>query len=235
MTGRRSRSGRSAALLAAAWRSACAHDRGRRAAPLPRGSAALARPRRPARASTRRARRTRSSTSPRSSASATSSWWPRIRGSTRGCRPTARAWSCPTCACCRADAARASSSTSATCASTTSRRASRRAQLSDRHREGRLRDAARRHRGEGQAREADLGARASRRGATATPRCVEPGPDNPLGEYALYLGWPSYLIHGTNDPARRRAATRAAAASASTRTTSPSCTRASRRARRCAS
>jgi L,D-transpeptidase ErfK/SrfK len=29
---------------------------------------------------------------------------------------------------------------------------------------------------------------------------VEPGPDNPLGEYALYLGWPSYLIHGTNDP-----------------------------------
>ncbi len=29
---------------------------------------------------------------------------------------------------------------------------------------------------------------------------VEPGPDNPLGEYALYLGWPTYLIHGTNDP-----------------------------------
>ncbi len=29
---------------------------------------------------------------------------------------------------------------------------------------------------------------------------VPPGPDNPLGEYALYLGWPSYLIHGTNDP-----------------------------------
>src|SRR5262249_42156679 len=26
------------------------------------------------------------------------------------------------------------------------------------------------------------------------------GPDNPLGEYALYLGWPSYLIHGTNEP-----------------------------------
>ena len=25
-------------------------------------------------------------------------------------------------------------------------------------------------------------------------------PDNPLGEYALYLGWQSYLIHGTNDP-----------------------------------
>jgi L,D-transpeptidase ErfK/SrfK len=30
-------------------------------------------------------------------------------------------------------------------------------------------------------------------------RQVPPGPDNPLGEYALYLGWPSYLIHGTND------------------------------------
>jgi len=32
------------------------------------------------------------------------------------------------------------------------------------------------------------------------PARVEPGPDNPLGEHALYLGWPSYLIHGTNDP-----------------------------------
>jgi L,D-transpeptidase ErfK/SrfK len=29
---------------------------------------------------------------------------------------------------------------------------------------------------------------------------VPPGPDNPLGEYALYLGWPAYLIHGTNKP-----------------------------------
>ena len=32
------------------------------------------------------------------------------------------------------------------------------------------------------------------------PARVKPGPDNPLGEYALYLGWQSYLIHGTNDP-----------------------------------
>ena len=32
------------------------------------------------------------------------------------------------------------------------------------------------------------------------PARVEPGPDNPLGEYALYLGWPTYLIHGTNEP-----------------------------------
>jgi L,D-transpeptidase ErfK/SrfK len=32
------------------------------------------------------------------------------------------------------------------------------------------------------------------------PELVPPGPDNPLGDYALYLGWPSYLIHGTNDP-----------------------------------
>lgn len=31
------------------------------------------------------------------------------------------------------------------------------------------------------------------------PQAIPPGPDNPLGEYALYLGWPSYLIHGTND------------------------------------
>ncbi len=32
------------------------------------------------------------------------------------------------------------------------------------------------------------------------PREVPPGPDNRLGAFALYLGWPSYLIHGTNDP-----------------------------------
>ncbi len=30
------------------------------------------------------------------------------------------------------------------------------------------------------------------------PEVVTPGPDNPLGQYALYLGTPSYLIHGTN-------------------------------------
>lgn len=33
------------------------------------------------------------------------------------------------------------------------------------------------------------------------PAVVPPGPDNPLGSRALYLGWPSYLIHGTNKPA----------------------------------
>jgi L,D-transpeptidase ErfK/SrfK len=32
------------------------------------------------------------------------------------------------------------------------------------------------------------------------PPAVRPGPDNPLGDYALYLGWPTYLIHGTNKP-----------------------------------
>lgn len=32
------------------------------------------------------------------------------------------------------------------------------------------------------------------------PETVPPGPDNPLGQYALYLGWPAYLIHGTNKP-----------------------------------
>src|SRR5206468_9160127 len=30
-------------------------------------------------------------------------------------------------------------------------------------------------------------------------KVVPPGPDNPLGDYAMYLGWPTYLIHGTND------------------------------------
>jgi len=29
---------------------------------------------------------------------------------------------------------------------------------------------------------------------------VPPGKDNPLGTHAIYLGWPSYLIHGTNEP-----------------------------------
>ena len=33
------------------------------------------------------------------------------------------------------------------------------------------------------------------------PAVVPPGPDNPLGSRAMYLGWPSYLIHGTNQPA----------------------------------
>ena len=32
------------------------------------------------------------------------------------------------------------------------------------------------------------------------PRVVRPGPDNPLGSHALYLGFPEYLIHGTNRP-----------------------------------
>lgn len=30
---------------------------------------------------------------------------------------------------------------------------------------------------------------------------IGPGPDNPLGKYAFYLQWPSFLIHGTNKPA----------------------------------
>ncbi len=32
------------------------------------------------------------------------------------------------------------------------------------------------------------------------PEKVPPGPDNPLGQYMFRLGWPSYLIHGTNKP-----------------------------------
>ncbi len=32
------------------------------------------------------------------------------------------------------------------------------------------------------------------------PAVVSPGPDNPLGDYAMYLSKPSYLIHGTNKP-----------------------------------
>lgn len=32
------------------------------------------------------------------------------------------------------------------------------------------------------------------------PRQVDPGPDNPLGAYAILLDLPGYLIHGTNKP-----------------------------------
>ncbi len=32
------------------------------------------------------------------------------------------------------------------------------------------------------------------------PAVVPPGPDNPLGGYAMRLGLPGYLIHGTNKP-----------------------------------
>lgn len=32
------------------------------------------------------------------------------------------------------------------------------------------------------------------------PEAVPPGPENPLGTHALYLGWPQYAIHGTNRP-----------------------------------
>lgn len=32
------------------------------------------------------------------------------------------------------------------------------------------------------------------------PEVVYPGPENPLGTHALYLGWSQYRIHGTNKP-----------------------------------
>jgi L,D-transpeptidase ErfK/SrfK len=32
------------------------------------------------------------------------------------------------------------------------------------------------------------------------PRIVQAGPDNPLGDYAMRLSMPTYLIHGTNEP-----------------------------------
>ena len=33
------------------------------------------------------------------------------------------------------------------------------------------------------------------------PTEIRPGPDDPMGNRALYLGWPEYAIHGTNKPA----------------------------------
>ena len=32
------------------------------------------------------------------------------------------------------------------------------------------------------------------------PAAVPPGPDNPLGAFAIRIGWEGYLIHGTNSP-----------------------------------
>ena len=32
------------------------------------------------------------------------------------------------------------------------------------------------------------------------PRAVGPGPNNPLGAFAIYLDWPRFLLHGTNRP-----------------------------------
>lgn len=32
------------------------------------------------------------------------------------------------------------------------------------------------------------------------PKVVQPGPDNPLGKFAMRLSIPTYLIHGTNEP-----------------------------------
>lgn len=44
-------------------------------------------------------------------------------------------------------------------------------------------------------------AEAHRKKGDILPAKVLPGPQNPLGEYALYLSKPSYLMHGTNKPA----------------------------------
>jgi L,D-transpeptidase ErfK/SrfK len=41
---------------------------------------------------------------------------------------------------------------------------------------------------------------AKAQGEPPLPDVVPPGPDNPLGEYALRLALPGYLIHGTNKP-----------------------------------
>ena len=40
----------------------------------------------------------------------------------------------------------------------------------------------------------------ARREDPSLPPAVAAGPENPLGDFALYLDWPRYLIHGTNEP-----------------------------------
>ena len=41
--------------------------------------------------------------------------------------------------------------------------------------------------------------REARKSDPSLPAIVRAGPENPLGAYALDLGWPLYLIHGTNN------------------------------------
>lgn len=40
----------------------------------------------------------------------------------------------------------------------------------------------------------------TRRDDPTLPKMVPAGPENPLGHRALYLGWPAYVMHGTNKP-----------------------------------
>ncbi|SEM08301.1 L,D-transpeptidase family protein [Halomonas daqiaonensis] len=42
--------------------------------------------------------------------------------------------------------------------------------------------------------------REARENGEPPPEVVPPGPDNPLGQHAILLGIPGYLIHGTNRP-----------------------------------
>ena len=78
--------------------------------------------------------------------------------------------------------------------------------LPDRHRQDRLGHADWIDQGGVEARgpgvdTARVGAQGARgRTTIRCPLACRPGPDNPLGAYAMNLGWPSYLIHGTNKP-----------------------------------
>lgn len=40
----------------------------------------------------------------------------------------------------------------------------------------------------------------TRRDRPELPAAVLPGPENPLGDRAMYLSWPTYAVHGTNKP-----------------------------------
>ncbi len=78
--------------------------------------------------------------------------------------------------------------------------------VSDRHRRRRLGHAVRRSQGHCRRRAIPRGTcrpRCARSTPSAARSCraiVPPGPDNPLGAFALSLSLPGYLIHGTNKP-----------------------------------
>src|SRR6185312_13559206 len=102
-------------------------------------------------------------------------------------------WPCPISICCRTGRAKASSSIWPNSASSISRPAARRSRP--------IRSApAFRAEPRRSASRASSASASIRRERPELPAYVPPGPDNPMGDLALGLTWPSYYLHGTNKP-----------------------------------
>ena len=139
-----------------------------------------------------------------------------IPASISGCPARARRSTCRRRRSCPRRRTKASSSTSPRCGSSTSRPKSpttagepevvKVSSASGRHRHRRLGHAVRRGQGHAEGARPVWYVPASVRKEHAErgdplPSIVQPGPDNPLGKFAMTLSLPGYLIHGTNKPA----------------------------------